>query len=187
MFLAAGADRPHAPTSRGDGWTRPENHPGSGPDNTPMFWIVIHGQTRRISHVGHGPFPEHLRNHRSAELRAGHHGPCPFQTAPGPIGRSGIECCQPTVHRIQSSLRTESIPTEAVPGSSCRSSHEPGETLIAGRPARRWAVPWSYEVKGVPKTPERGPNAPRRPPTGNWSQFVWQQYPAQNRRLPWSR
>ena len=105
----------------------------------------------------YGPLPDHLQNLRSAELRVGYYGPCPFQTGHSPIGRSGIECCQPTFRRIQSSLRTESIPIAAVPGSSCRSGHDPGETLIADRRARRWAVPWSYEVKGVPKTPKRGP------------------------------
>lgn len=70
MLLATDADRIHAPTKpRGGEWTRPENHPGSSPDNTPMFWIVTHAQIRR-NRYGRGPSREHMQSRQPNVIRA---------------------------------------------------------------------------------------------------------------------
>ena len=70
MLLATGADRLHAPTKpRGGEWTRPENHPGSSPDNTPMLWIVIHAQIRR-NRGGRDPSREHMQSRQPTVIGA---------------------------------------------------------------------------------------------------------------------
>ena len=90
----------------------------------------MHSQTRRKSRGGAGPFPGHMRSHRSTEWRAGNHGSHSFQTGHSPIGGSGIEGCQPAFTVFEAAFAPSPSRLKRVRDRRAAAGHDPGDPSL---------------------------------------------------------
>ena len=90
----------------------------------------MHRRPRRKSRGGAGPFPGHMRSHRSTEWRAGNHGSHSFQTGHSPIGGSGIEGCQPAFTVFEAAFAPSPSRLKRVRDRRAAAGHDPGDPSL---------------------------------------------------------